>query len=114
VRCLKPARRGARETRQSQQGGLTVSKPSVIQRMCVLAAIGAAVIQAPFAFAQSAADKQQSMDAMKKMDMNKDGMVSKDEYMKFYEAKFETMDKNKDKMVTQEEWFSAQFRSDGG
>jgi hypothetical protein len=52
---------------------------------------------------------------MKKMDANKDGMVSKDEYMKFFEAKYDTMDKNKDKMVTQEEWLTMQLRvSDGG
>jgi hypothetical protein len=83
--------------------------------MCVLAAIGAALVQTPFAVAQSAADKQQSMDTMKKVDANKDGMVAKDEYMKFFEQKFEAMDKNKDKMVTQDEWLSMQLRvSDGG
>ena len=93
-----------------------MSKPKLIQRMCALAVLGAAVMHAPFAAAQSTAPAtQQSMDMMKKMDANKDGMVSKDEYMKFYEVKFETMDKNKDKMVTQEEWLSIQLRtSDGG
>ena len=93
-----------------------MSKPNVIQRMCVLAALGAAIVHAPFASAQSATPtKQQSMDMMKKMDSNKDGMVSKDEYVAFYEQKFEAMDKNKDKMVTQEEWLSIQLRaSDGG
>lgn len=93
-----------------------MSKPSVIQRTCVLAALGAAMVHAPFAAAQSTTPAtQQSMDMMKKMDVNKDGMVSKDEYMKFYEAKFDSMDKNKDKMVTQEEWLSIQLRtSDGG
>jgi hypothetical protein len=91
-----------------------VSKPKVIQRMCALAVLGA-VMYAPFASAQSTAPATQSMDTMKKMDANKDGMVSKDEYMKFFEAKYDTMDKNKDKMVTQEEWLTMQLRvSDGG
>jgi hypothetical protein len=84
--------------------------------MCVLAALGVATAHAPFAIAQSgAATTQQSMDMMKKMDTNTDGMVSKNEYMAFYEQKFDAMDKNKDKMVTQEEWLSIQLRSsDGG
>ena len=91
-----------------------MSKPKVIHRMFVLAALGAALVHTPFAAAQSAAT-QQSMDTMKKMDANKDGMVSKDEYMKFFEAKYDAMDKNKDKMVTQEEWLTMQLRvSDGG
>jgi hypothetical protein len=93
-----------------------VSKPKIIRRMSVLAVLGVAMMQVPFASAQSGAPtKQQSMDMMKTMDANKDGMVSKDEYMKFYEVKFETMDKNKDKMITQEEWLSIQLKaSDGG
>jgi len=93
-----------------------VTKPNTTQRMRVLAVLGAALLYAPFGSAQTTAPtSQQSMDMMKKMDMNKDGMVSKDEYMKFYEVKFETMDKNKDKMITQEEWLSIQLKSsDGG
>jgi hypothetical protein len=93
-----------------------VFKPNVIQGACLLAALGAAGMHAPFATAQSASPAtQQSMDAMKKMDANKDGMVSKSEYMTFYEQKFDAMDKNKDKMVTQEEWLSIQLKSsDGG
>jgi EF hand len=103
------------EPPQSQQGGLKVSKLSVIQRTCILAALGAAMVHAPFASAQSGAPaKQQSMDMMKKMDANKDGMVSKEEYMTFYEQKFDSMDKNKDKMVTQEEWLSIQLRASDG
>jgi hypothetical protein len=93
-----------------------VSKLNLFRKTCALAALATAVMHAPFAAAQATAPAtQQSMDMMKKMDVNKDGMVSKDEYMKFYEQKFETMDKNKDKMVTQEEWLSIQLRtSDGG
>jgi hypothetical protein len=93
-----------------------VSKPNLFQRMCMLAALGTAVTYMPVAIAQATTPAtQQSMDTMKKMDANKDGMVSKDEYMKFFEAKFDTMDKNKDKMVTQEEWLTMQLRvSDGG
>jgi hypothetical protein len=82
--------------------------------MSALAILGAALIYAPLAAAQSDGDDQ-SMKTMKKMDMNKDGMVSKDEFMKFFEAKYDAMDKNKDKMVTQQEWVSMQLRySDGG
>ena len=36
---------------------------------------------------------------MKAMDTNSDGMVSKDEYMKYQEAQYEKMKKNKDGMV---------------
>ncbi len=93
-------------------------KPNVIRGMCVLAALGVGLVQTPFAGAQPGTPAtQQSMDMMKKMDSNKDGMVSKDEYMAFHERKFDAMDKNKnkDKMATQEEWLNTQLRaSDGG
>ena len=90
-------------------------KSSVIQRTCLAATIGAVLAHAPFAAADPGTPAtQQSMSAMKSMDANGDGMVSKDEYMKFYEQKFDAMDKNKDRMVSQEEWFNAQLRSDGG
>ena len=36
---------------------------------------------------------------MKSMDTNKDGMISKEEFMAFHEAKFDAMKKNKDGMV---------------
>jgi hypothetical protein len=95
---------------------MAMSRPNTARRMRTLAILGAAFVYAPFALAQSATPStQQSMETMKKMDANKDGMVSKDEYMKFQEMKFETMDKNKDKMITQEEWLSIQLKSsDGG
>jgi len=93
-----------------------VPKPNVIRGMCVLAALGVGLVQVPFAGAQTGTPAtQQSMDMMKKMDSNKDGMVSKDEYMAFHEQKFDAMDKNKDKRVTQEERLNTQLRaSDGG
>ena len=36
---------------------------------------------------------------MKKMDTNGDGMISKDEFMKYHEAMYDGMQKNKDGMV---------------
>jgi hypothetical protein len=48
-----------------------------------------------------------SMDAM---DTNKDGMISKDEYMKFAETgsakKFASMDMNNDGAVSKDEWMN--------
>lgn len=38
-------------------------------------------------------------EGMKAMDTNGDGMISKDEFMKFHEAKFDKLPKNKDGMV---------------
>jgi hypothetical protein len=87
--------------------------PKVVTRACVLAVLGAALVHTPFVAAQSDGDDH-SMSTMKKMDTNKDGMVSRDEYMSFYEQKFDAMDKNKDKMVTQEEWLSIQLRASDG
>lgn len=37
--------------------------------------------------------------AMKSMDTNKDGMISKEEFMTFHEAKFDAMKKNKEGLV---------------
>lgn len=44
------------------------------------------------------------MDVMHQMDTNKDGMVSKKEFMKYMEALYDRMDQKKDDKVTAEEW----------
>ena len=44
------------------------------------------------------------MDVMHQMDTNKDGMVTKAEFMKYMGALYDRMDKNKDDKVTAEEW----------
>ena len=46
----------------------------------------------------------QDMKMMKMMDTNGDGMVSKEEFMKYHEKMFDMMDKNKDGMVDKAEW----------
>ncbi|MEO6688463.1 MAG: hypothetical protein ABIN56_05065 [Dokdonella sp.] len=53
-----------------------------------------------FAFANDEMKHEGMMhEGMKGMDANGDGMISKDEFMKFHEAKFDKMPKNKDGMV---------------
>ena len=47
----------------------------------------------------AADDMKHSKDMMKMMDVNGDGMVSKDEFMKHHEKMYESMKKNKDGMV---------------
>ncbi|HTP26063.1 MAG TPA: hypothetical protein VMK12_10440 [Anaeromyxobacteraceae bacterium] len=44
------------------------------------------------------------MEVMKMMDTDKNGSVSKEEYMKFHEAMFDKMDKNKDQEIDHQEW----------
>ena len=41
---------------------------------------------------------------MKAMDKNKDGMVSRQEYMDYMMAQFDKMDQNKDKMLSAKEF----------
>ncbi len=50
------------------------------------------------AFAQGATDSDKSA-KWKKMDVNKDGMISKDEYMKYQEGQWNTWKKNSDGML---------------
>jgi len=91
-------------------------KPSTPRRLCVLASISAALAYAPFASAQATGDAKtkQATDQMNKMDANKDGQVSKDEFMKMMEKKFDAMDKNKDKMVSKDEWLQHQLEEGSG
>ena len=62
----------------------------------------AALICAPmFAFANTGmTHEDMSASQMKSMDTNGDGMISKDEFMKAHEAKWNAMQKNKDGMVS--------------
>lgn len=55
-----------------------------------------------------------TMKVMKAMDKDGDKMVSKAEFMKMHEAMFEKMDKNKDGMISTDEWLDKQRKSDGG
>ena len=48
------------------------------------------------------------------MDTNKDGQVSKDEFMKMMEKKFDAMDKNKNKMLSKDEWLQQQLEEGSG
>ena len=41
---------------------------------------------------------------MKAMDKNKDGMVSRDEFLAYMGAQFDTMDANRDRMLTTKEF----------
>jgi hypothetical protein len=93
-----------------------MSKSNTPRRLCVLAVIGAALAYAPFATAQATADPKtkQATDQMNKMDTNKDGQVSKEEYMKAQEQKFDAMDKNKNKMLSQDEWLQQQLMETDG
>ena len=90
-----------------------MSKPNTSRRLCVFAVVGAALAYAPFATAQATPDAKakQSMD---KVDTNKDGQVSKDEFMAAMEKKFDAMDKNKNKMLSQDEWLQQQLQETDG
>ena len=48
--------------------------------------------------------KMKPMDVMHKIDTEKKGYVTKEEFMKFQEALFEKLDKNKDGQLSREEW----------
>lgn len=92
-----------------------MAKPNVPHRMRVLAVIGAALIYAPFASADTpSSGGQQSMETMKSADKNKDHQVSKEEFMAYQETMFVKMDKNKDGMITTEEWLGRELRKSDG
>jgi EF hand len=48
--------------------------------------------------------KMKPMELMHMMDPGKKGFVTKDEFMKWHEAMFDKMDKNKDGKLSREEW----------
>jgi len=76
-----------------------------------LALIGAALICASCASSQSTA---KATEQMNKMDVNKDQQISKEEYMKAQEKKFDAADKDKSKGLSKQEWLRLQLdESDG-
>jgi hypothetical protein len=88
-----------------------MSKASAPRCLSILAVIGTALICVPLATAQST---KPTTEQMNQMDTNKDGQVSKDEFMKAMEKKFDAMDKNKNKMLTQDEWLQQQLMETDG
>jgi hypothetical protein len=94
-------------------------------------AFAAAALGASFSFLQSAraaADvaqdkvppsygammKMKPMDVMHMMDTEKQGYVTREQFMKFHEAMFEKMDKNKDGQVSAKEWATDRSKDAGG
>ena len=91
-------------------------KTSTPRRLC-----GLAVISAALAMRRSRSPRPPAMPRpsrprtqMNKMDTNKDGQVSKDEFMKSMEKKFDAMDKNKNKMLSKDEWLQQQLEEGSG
>ncbi len=84
--------------------------------LSILALISAAFLCTPLANAQSAGDAKtkQATDQMNKMDVNKDSTVTKEEYMKYQEQKFDAMDKDKNKALSQQEWLQRQLQESDG
>jgi hypothetical protein len=82
----------------------------------LLTVVGATLISALFACAQQTTSPtgQESLRVMTQMDTNKDQQVTKEEYMKYQENKFEAADKNKDKTLNEEEWFQHQLEIGDG
>jgi nitrate reductase alpha subunit len=78
--------------------------------LTVVGAMMAAVVCAPVVAADSPhftanyVRGLQDMKMMKMMDTNGDGMVSKEEFMKYQEKMFDMMDKSKDGMLDKAEW----------
>ena len=66
-----------------------------LSNIALVAATVAAMGLAPVTYAQTTGGKTDHMDAIKTMDANKDGMITKDEFMRMMGAKFDAMDKNK-------------------
>ena len=66
-----------------------------ISKIALVAATVAAMGLAPVTYAQTTGGKTDHMETIKTMDANKDGMISKDEFMRMMAAKFDAMDKNK-------------------
>jgi len=69
-----------------------------VSKLAVLVATVAAMGVAPLAHAQTG--KSKSMDAVKTMDADKDGMISKSEFVRMMEARFDAMDKAKTGRLT--------------
>jgi hypothetical protein len=92
-----------------------MSKVSKAPRMQVLGALAAALMmQAPFAAADDMASFAtggyarglRTMDQMHKIDTNKDGMVSKDEWVAYQEKVFVVLDKDKTMIIDEKEFLA--------
>ena len=92
-----------------------MSIPSNVRRMQLLGTLAAALlIQTPFAAADDMASFAtggyasglRTMDQMKKIDTNKDGMVSKDEWVAYQEKVFVMLDKDKTMVIDEKEFLA--------
>ena len=91
-----------------------MSKPKTTRRMPVVAALAAALFYAPFVAADDMvsfatggyASGLRTMDMMKKIDTNKDGMVSKDEWVAYQEKVFVMLDKDKTMIIDEKEFLA--------
>ena len=72
-----------------------------LTRTLAVAAIACSALALPAAHAREDSDADKFV---KMCDMDKDGMVSKAEMMKHMETMFDKMDKNKDGKLTADEW----------
>jgi len=94
-------RKGRRAIRATSIQEITMN----IRRLSFAAAL-AMSLAAPLAFAQADPKidpnqiREMAMETAKTMDVNHDGMVSKQEFMMMMEAKWNEMDKDKKGMVT--------------
>jgi hypothetical protein len=62
--------------------------------------LATALVAATLAFAPPVVHAQKGMDMIKSMDTDKDGMISKPEFMRMMEQKFDMMDKEKKGKLT--------------
>jgi Ca2+-binding EF-hand superfamily protein len=98
----------------NRPGGLTMFTPDTARRMRVAATVTAMLICAPFAAADDMvsfatggyASGLRTGDMMKKIDANKDGMVSKDEWVAYQEKVFVMLDKDKTMVVDEKEFLT--------
>lgn len=79
-----------------------------MKKLLMLSA-AALVLGAPFAFAEdtpmeeSSHERPHRGDMMEKIDTDKDGAISKNEFISFHEERFKEIDKNADGKITQDE-----------
>jgi hypothetical protein len=88
--------------------------PNTVRRVRVAATVAATLICAPFAAADDMvsfatggyASGLRTGDMMKKIDANKDGMVSKDEWVAYQEKVFVMLDKDKTMVIDEKEFLA--------
>ncbi len=88
--------------------------PNTVRRVRVAATVAATLICAPFAAADDMvsfatggyASGLRTGDMMKKIDANKDGMVSKDEWVTYQEKVFVMLDKDKTMVIDEKEFLA--------